>query len=192
MVLVIFWVIFGILGVQMFAGTFFSCDDNDVLGLLDCCGVTVDDTGQVVERQWTNTNYGFDHIGQSVMTLFEVSTLEMWLDIMYSGIDSTKMGLQPVYNEGPFMPAFFLIFIVFGSFFLLQLFAGAIVNQYNILNEQAGGCAFQSARQKRMVNKLVLAKHKSELAEPKHDWQKRIVYVTKLQNFRNFISVSIV
>eukprot|EP01043_Picozoa_sp_COSAG02_P014503 COSAG02_NODE_600_length_19717_cov_44.964471_2_plen_163_part_00 len=115
----------------------------------------------------------------------------MWLDIMYSGIDSTNTGLQPAYNEGPFMPAFFLIFIVFGSFFLLQLFAGAIVNQYNTLNEQAGGCAFQSARQKRMVNKLVL-KHKSELAEPKHDWQKRIVYVTKLQNFRNFISTSIV
>jgi hypothetical protein len=191
MVLVIFWLIFGILGVQMFAGTFFSCNDGDVVGLLDCCGVTVDEAGQVVERQWENTNYGFDNIGLSVMTLFEVSTLEMWLDIMYSGIDSTKTGLQPVYNKGPFMPAFFLIFIVFGSFFLLQLFAGAIVNQYNTLNEQAGGCAFQSARQKRMVNKLVL-KHKSELAEPKHDWQKRIVYVTKLQNFRNFISISIV
>jgi Ca2+-binding EF-hand superfamily protein len=192
MVLVIFWLIFGILGVQMFNGSFYSCNDGDVLGMRDCCGVMVDaDSGDLVEREWSNTKYGFDNIGQSVMTLFEVSTLEMWLDIMYSGMDATTTGLQPVYNNGPFMPLFFLIFIVFGSFFLLQLFAGAIVNEYNTLNEQAGGCAFQSARQKRMVNKLVL-KHKSELSEPDHDWQRRIVYVTKLQNFRNVISMSIV
>lgn len=191
MVLVIFWLIFGILGVQMFSGMFFSCNDGDALGVLDCCGAMVDDTGQLVEREWTNTNYGFDHIGQSVMTLFEVSTLEMWLDIMYSGMDSTKTGLQPVYNANAFMPLFFLMFIMFGSFFLLQLFAGAIVNEYNTLNEQAGGCAFQSARQKRMVRKLVL-KHKSELEEPKHGWQRRIVRVTKLPYFKNFISISIV
>jgi hypothetical protein len=41
-----------------------------------------------------------------------------------------------------------------------------------------------------MVNKLVL-KHKSELSEPSHDWQRRIVRVTKLDEFRNFISLSI-
>ena len=192
MVLVIFWLIFGILGVQLFKGQFYTCSDGDVVSINDCIGVMVDaDSGELVERAWSNTNYGFDNIGQSVVTLFEVSTLEMWLDIMYSSMDSTGDGRSPVENAGPFYPIFYLIFIVFGSFFLLQLFAGAIVNEYNQLNEQAGGCAFQSARQKRIVNKLVL-KHKSDLVEPRTGWQKRIVNVTKDPRFRNFISLSIV
>lgn len=191
MVLVIFWLIFGILGVQLFKGQFYSCSDGKAMGIFDCAGTMVnEESGEVVEREWTNTMYGFDNIGQSVLTLFEVSTLEMWLDIMYSSMDATHSGRQPLENNGKFFPAFYLIFIVFGSFFLLQLFAGAIVNEYNTLNEQSGGCAFQSARQKRMVNKLVL-KHKSELTDPDHNWQKRIVYVTKLPGFRNFISLSI-
>ena len=51
---------------------------------------------------------------------------------------------------------FFVVFIITGSFFMLELFVGAIVTSYTLLNEESGGTAFQSDRQQAAVAKLVL------------------------------------
>jgi hypothetical protein len=39
--------------------------------------------GELVERQWENSNNNFDNIFGAVLILFEISTLEMWPDYMY-------------------------------------------------------------------------------------------------------------
>jgi hypothetical protein len=173
LLLMIFYMIFGILGVNLFKGKFNSCNAEVDVGRIDCVGSfiiecsevdTCDgcdaDTGLIIElKQWTKPgegSWGFDHIGEALTTLFEVSTLEMWLDIMYFGVDSPGSGLQPVLDNNPLGYIYFIVFIFFGSFFLMELFVGAIVTSYQVLNEEAAGAAFQSERQQREVAQKVL------------------------------------
>ena len=48
-----------------------------------CCGSFVDEaTGELSVKQWTRSYYNFDHIGQSLVSLFVVSTREGWTTIM--------------------------------------------------------------------------------------------------------------
>ena len=94
MLLMMFWLVFGILGVQLFKGKFYFCNDDLVVYSGSCTGSFMStssnkyvDAGVVElglqERKWSRGQWGFDNIGEAIVTLFEVSTLEMWLDIMY-------------------------------------------------------------------------------------------------------------
>jgi len=37
---------------------------------------------------WINNDQNFDNIIQAIMTLYQVSTTEGWVNVMYNGIDS--------------------------------------------------------------------------------------------------------
>eukprot|EP01052_Picozoa_sp_SAG31_P015839 SAG31_NODE_1029_length_10253_cov_2.979515_3_plen_2033_part_00 len=200
LLLTMYWLVFGILGLQLFGGKLYACNDPDVINQTECVGAYLHDCGDIPlapwvvptddiildechgagitfdghvlsERKWEPpVGWGFDHIGQALVTLFEVSTLEMWLDIMYWAIDAAGEGVQPVQNYNAAVSVFFVIFIIFGSFFMLELFVGAIVTSYNMLNEQNAGGAFQSARQMQQVAKLALRK-KDEDFVPTYEYQ---------------------
>ena len=63
-----FFIIFGILGVQLFKGKFYYCDGEnlrEVRTKLDC-----EEKGYV----WKNRRYNFDHLGQALMSLFVLSS----------------------------------------------------------------------------------------------------------------------
>lgn len=64
-----------------------------------------------------------------MMTLFEMASLEMWLSIMYNGIDAVGIDKQPVLNNDPYICIFFIVFIVVGSFFILNLIVGVIIDK---------------------------------------------------------------
>jgi hypothetical protein len=188
-----FWLIFGILGVQLFAGKFYFCNDGDARGVYDCAGTMVDEeTGDLVVREWRKPiGWGFDNIGEAVITLFEVSTLEMWLDIMYLGIDSTGVDQQPLFEFAPEMAGFFVVFIALGSFFLMELFVGATVTSYNMINIEAEGSGMQSERQKQQVAKMVLKEGEDE-PEIKYDFQMSLYKLTTNPVFENLIMMCIV
>jgi voltage-gated sodium channel len=60
----------------------------------------------------------FGHLGRSLYTLFQVMTLESW-----------SMGIsRPVMEEVPYAWAFFIVFILFATFTMLNLFIAIIVN----------------------------------------------------------------
>jgi voltage-dependent calcium channel L type alpha-1D len=64
----------------------------------------------------------FDHLGRGIVTIFQVITLEGWTDVMYM--------LQDVYN--PLATAmFFVLFVVFGSFFVLNLLLAVLEQTLN-------------------------------------------------------------
>uniref|UniRef100_A0A3B4H6P8 Sodium channel protein n=1 Tax=Pundamilia nyererei TaxID=303518 RepID=A0A3B4H6P8_9CICH len=52
------------------------------------------------------------------------ATFKGWMDIMYAAIDSRKVEDQPIYEDNLYMYIYFVIFIIFGSFFTLNLFIG--------------------------------------------------------------------
>eukprot|EP01044_Picomonas_judraskeda_P018895 COSAG03_NODE_3856_length_1791_cov_1.320922_1_plen_220_part_10 len=165
---------------QLFGGKLYFCDDPLVVSRDDCVGTTWTECADEIsgicvsglqERVWAApSGWGFDTMPQAVLTLFEVSTLEMWLDIMFWSIDARGVGKQPFENYDQSVAVFFVLFISFGSFFLLEMFVGAIVTSYNMLQEESEGGAFQSERQKQAVAKMVLRK-KDDVFEATYGFQ---------------------
>ena len=49
-----------------------------------------------VEREWSVPFNRYDDILHSMMTFFEISTLEMWPGMMYNAIDSVGLDEVPV------------------------------------------------------------------------------------------------
>ena len=89
---------------------------------------------------WTNPrDYNFDNIGFSVLTLFEVATLENWLVIMYHGADMTEVDVQPIRDTNPYYCLFFAAFIIVGSFFVMNLFVGVTIDKFNEMKEKQQG-----------------------------------------------------
>ena len=67
-----------------------------------------------------------------MLCLFELFTLEGWPDIMWSLADATDSEHGPVENNQQFEAfVLFFVLIVFGAFFLMNLFVGVIVTAYN-------------------------------------------------------------
>ena len=71
-VMLLFWTIFGILGVQVFKGTFYQCSPSETLANLTEAGCLAAGGG------WLRYSPGFDNIFEAIVTLFEVRTLENW------------------------------------------------------------------------------------------------------------------
>lgn len=84
-----FFIIFGILGVQLFKGTFFYCEGENIKGVknkTDCLGIP--------GNAWINRKYNFDDLGKALMSLFVLSSRDGWVNIMYTGLDAVGVDQQ--------------------------------------------------------------------------------------------------
>ena len=63
-------------------------------------------------------------------TLYIVSSLEGWPDIMLQAVDSVGVDLGPQVEASPVNALFFVFFILVGSFFLLNFFIGVLFLKY--------------------------------------------------------------
>jgi len=71
LVCLIFWLIFSIVGYQLFNGKFFRCVDNKTLEMID----SVENKSQCNESQgmrWMNAKINFDNSLQGFLALFQV------------------------------------------------------------------------------------------------------------------------
>jgi len=64
-------------------------------------------------------------------TLFVVSSLEGWPDVMINSLDVTRIGQGPEKEFNIKGMFFFIIFILIGSFFFLNFFIGVLFLKYN-------------------------------------------------------------
>ena len=81
---------------------------------------------------WGPTLYqNFDNILSALSTLWEMSTTEGWVDIMYAACDNRGIDMQPVENYQEGWSVFFVLFIVVGSFFFINLFIGLVIENFN-------------------------------------------------------------
>ena len=78
---------------QLFAGKFWSCTDNTVANVKECVGFD-NSTGVPVAREWKNHHMNFDNFVQSYLTLFQVATLELWLEPMNMAIPYFRLPLS--------------------------------------------------------------------------------------------------
>ncbi|XP_049576460.1 voltage-dependent T-type calcium channel subunit alpha-1H isoform X2 [Syngnathus scovelli] len=125
-----FFIVFGILGVQLFKGKFFHCDGFNVTGITNKTQCL--DAG----HRWLRRKYNFDNLGQALMSLFVLSCKDGWVSIMYDGLDAVGVDQQPVRNNNPWMLLFFISFLLIVSFFVLNMFVGVVVENFHKCRQQ--------------------------------------------------------
>ncbi|XP_058624430.1 voltage-dependent T-type calcium channel subunit alpha-1I isoform X1 [Onychostoma macrolepis] len=120
-----FFIIFGILGVQLFKGKFYYC-----LGL-DVRNITNKSDCLLANYKWVHHKYNFDNLGQALMSLFVLASKDGWVNIMYHGLDAVAVDQQPITNNNPWMLLYFISFLLIVSFFVLNMFVGVVVENFH-------------------------------------------------------------
>ncbi|XP_011890003.1 PREDICTED: voltage-dependent T-type calcium channel subunit alpha-1H isoform X8 [Cercocebus atys] len=120
-----FFIIFGILGVQLFKGKFYYCEGGDTRN------ISTKAQCRAAHYRWVRRKYNFDNLGQALMSLFVLSSKDGWVNIMYDGLDAVGVDQQPVQNHNPWMLLYFISFLLIVSFFVLNMFVGVVVENFH-------------------------------------------------------------
>jgi Ion transport protein len=64
------------------------------------------------------------------------ATFEGWMEVMEDAVDCRGVDLQPEREANIYAYLYFVIFIVCGSFFTLNLFIGVIIDNFNMLKKK--------------------------------------------------------
>ncbi|KAG5673890.1 hypothetical protein PVAND_003895 [Polypedilum vanderplanki] len=184
LVCLIFWLIFAIMGVQLFAGKYFKC--------VDANGTTLDkeiipdrNVCKAENYSWENSPMNFDHVGKAYLCLFQVATFKGWIQIMNDAIDSIDVDIQPLRETNIYMYLYFVFFIIFGSFFTLNLFIGVIIDNFNEQKKKAGGSLemFMTEDQKKYYNAMKkMGSKKPMKAIPRPRWRPQAIVFELVTN----------
>jgi len=94
----------------------------------------------------------FDNILLAMSCLFEISTTEGWVDVMYAAVDAEGIDMQPDRKANHMVwVVFFVAFIICGSFFVLNLFVGVVCDTFNEMRVRFGSDFLMTERQKEWV-----------------------------------------
>ncbi|KAM6281337.1 sodium channel protein type 5 subunit alpha-like [Porphyrio hochstetteri] len=199
LVCLIFWLIFSIMGVNLFAGKFGKCvnlteEDSELSSTInnksDC--IMYNNTGKIY---WVNVKVNFDNVGSGYLALLQVATFKGWMDIMYAAVDSREKNEQPRMEHSLFMYLYFVNFIIFGSFFTLNLFVGVIIDNFNQQKKKISGeDIFMTEEQKKYYNamkKLGSKKPQKPIPRPLNRYQGFLFDIVTRQAFDVVIMIAI-
>ncbi|XP_057653280.1 sodium channel protein para isoform X2 [Diorhabda carinulata] len=177
LVCLIFWLIFAIMGVQLFAGKYYKCVDSnkstlsyEIIPDVNAC--------KAENYTWDNSPMNFDHVGKAYLCLFQVATFKGWIQIMNDAIDSREMHKQPIRETNIYMYLYFVFFIIFGSFFTLNLFIGVIIDNFNEQKKKIRGSLemFMTEDQKKYYNAMKkMGSKKPMKAIPRPRWRPQAI-----------------
>ncbi|XP_029461499.1 sodium channel protein type 2 subunit alpha-like [Rhinatrema bivittatum] len=181
LVCLIFWLIFSIMGVNLFSGKYYHCVNTttderflytEVSNITECLALIENNQ----TARWKNVKVNFDNVGFGYLALLQVATFKGWMDIMYAAVDSRKIYQQPKYEDNLYMYLYFVIFIIFGSFFTLNLFIGVIIDNFNQQKKKIRGSQdiFMTEEQKKYYNamkKLGSKKPQKPVPRPQNKFQ---------------------
>ncbi|KAI5721996.1 hypothetical protein M8J76_002131 [Diaphorina citri] len=177
LVCLIFWLIFAIMGVQLFAGKYFKCVDHEKKPLSH---LIIPDKDHCIKENftWVNSLMNFDTVGKAYISLFQVATFNGWIEIMQDSVDSrTELNKQPIRETNIYMYLYFVFFIIFGSFFTLNLFIGVIIDNFNEQKKKISSLEmFMTEDQKKYYNAMKKMGSKKPLkAIPRPRWRPQAI-----------------
>ncbi|KAJ3763499.1 Ion transport protein-domain-containing protein [Lentinula raphanica] len=136
---ILYMIPYAVWGLNIFAGKLNTCNDGNASGMDDCTNEYVntyinDAFGYPVPRVWDNpapsTKFSFDNFGSSLLILFEIVSLEGWIDVMQAAASAVGDGLQPQTNASQWNALFFLIYNLLGGVVILTLFVSIIIGNF--------------------------------------------------------------
>ncbi|XP_028339649.1 voltage-dependent L-type calcium channel subunit alpha-1S isoform X2 [Physeter macrocephalus] len=179
---------FACIGVQLFKGKFFSCNDLSKMTEEECRGyyyVYKDGDPAQMElrpRQWMHSNFHFDNVLSAMMSLFTVSTFEGWPELLYRAIDSHEEDKGPVYNHRVEMAIFFVVYIILIAFFMMNIFVGFIIVTFQEQGEtEYKNCELD--KNQRQCVQYALKARPLRCYIPKNPYQYQVWYVVTSSYF---------
>lgn len=165
---------FAVVGCRVFGGRFHRCNDPTVTLESECVGLYAvpspiapgyparGDAWTWARREWRKPRYSFDWIGAALLTLFEVASLDGWLDVLHSAMDATGVGEQPEEDTNWAACAYFVAFVAVGSFFFVRCIVGVFIDRFGYVS----GAKLLTERQKvwRDARRLAQAMRPAPLA----------------------------
>nr|XP_012612502.2 sodium channel protein type 7 subunit alpha [Microcebus murinus] len=143
LVCLMIWLIFSIMGVQLFAGKFYECIDptsgerfpiSEVMNQSQCESLLFNES-----MPWENAKLNFDNVGNGFLSLLQVATFNGWITIMNSAVDSVEVNMQPNFEINIYMYYYFINFIIFGLFLPLSMLIAVIIANFNKYKIKQGG-----------------------------------------------------
>ncbi|CAI9179953.1 unnamed protein product [Rangifer tarandus platyrhynchus] len=179
---------FACIGVQLFKGKFFSCNDLSKMTEEECRGyyyVYKDGDPTQIEvrpRQWVHNAFHFDNVLSAMMSLFTVSTFEGWPELLYKAIDSHEEDKGPVYNHRVEMAIFFIIYIILIAFFMMNIFVGFVIVTFQEQGEtEYKNCELD--KNQRQCVQYALKARPLRCYIPKNPYQYKVWYIVTSSYF---------
>ncbi|CAE6501684.1 unnamed protein product [Rhizoctonia solani] len=159
-------------GLNIFAGRFYMCNDGGADGKADCTGeylsAPVDDSfGFLAPRSWDvpspSTTFSFDTFGSSLLILFEIVSLEGWIDVLVVALGLRGKDEQPGHNVAQVNSIFFLVYNLMGAVVILTLFVSIIIGNFS----SRSGMALLTTEQRQWIDLHKLIKRQRPAKRPK-------------------------
>ncbi|KAG1745083.1 Ion transport protein-domain-containing protein [Suillus paluster] len=169
---ILYLIPFSVWGVNIFAGLMNECTDTSVNGINDCTNEYVNTIhgnsfGFLVPRAWGNpspsTTFSFDNFRSSMLILFEIVSLEGWIDVMSVAMSITGKDQQPQSNNSQINAIFFVIYNLLGGVVILTLFVSIIIGNFS----SKTGSAFLTHPQREWIDLQKLIKRQKPSKRPK-------------------------
>ena len=137
-IMLLFFLIFGVIAVSYFKGKFYYCTSphEDLEHFLrskwDCLNSGGD---------WLNRFYTFDDSVSALLVFFVTSTAAGWSDLMMLCATSTQIDYLPLPDSEASIIwiIFFIVFVIVGCFFFINLLVGVVISTFNIEHDKIGG-----------------------------------------------------
>ena len=120
---------FAILFMNLLSGNSGFCFSSKLISFY---GVSKSECEGQYSGTWLNWDINFDNILYAMVSLFVLSTLEGWPDYMYTTIDGGKEDTGPIMDNNAWVSALFIIFIIIGSIFCVNLFVAIVGMNFHL------------------------------------------------------------
>ncbi|KAH9931746.1 Ion transport protein-domain-containing protein [Amylocystis lapponica] len=177
---ILYMIPYAVWGLNIFAGLTNECNDTNASGIGDCVGefsntIYGNDFGFLVPRVWNHpspsTTFSFDNFRESLLILFEIVSLEGWIDVMGVATSITGEGLQPQVNASQVNSIFFLIYNLLGAVVILTLFVSIIIG--NFTSRTGSALLTQPQREWIDLQKLITRQRPSKRPKRRPTWRLR-------------------
>jgi len=162
LITILMYLIWGVMGVQLFGGKHFMCSiEPAVYTTVKAC--------EAAGGTWKSIDSGhFDSIFYAILTLFEVSTMEGWVNVMFFNIDAVSHNHAPIKDYNRWLCLYIISFIFIGSFVMTNLFVGVLIDRYNNIRLEKQRRPYLTEKQDRWYNlQLRLIHTQPEYVPPK-------------------------
>lgn len=122
-VVLMVWLMFAILAVNLFGGKLYFCS-------IDTYSISTRQECEAIGGTFRSYDTNYDSVPRAMLSLFILSTLEGWPDLMRQTLDANGTEVGPKRDASPLSGYFFVVFIFVGSFFFLNFFVGVIFLNY--------------------------------------------------------------
>uniref|UniRef100_A0A3Q1HD33 Sodium channel protein type 4 subunit alpha B-like n=1 Tax=Acanthochromis polyacanthus TaxID=80966 RepID=A0A3Q1HD33_9TELE len=193
------WLIFGNLGVNLFAGKFYYCFNEtseelfhtDAVSNKTECSFLIE--SDFMEVRWKNTKFNFDSVVSSYVSLLLLAMSHSWYDIIYSTMDSRRVEDQPVYESNLYMYLYFMCFISIGCYFTFNFFIRSFISTLEQQRHKTGSHVFMTEQQHKYSSymKTLFSEPNKDVPRPQNQCHARLFDVVTAPCFEIFMGMVI-